>query len=262
MIVFAVDMDGTFLNSNNEYNREYFKRILTEYKNQFKFIVASSNTTHHLKSFFEDESIYYIGSNGAVIMYQDKFIRTQYVSMSDVKETIALLDRYAITSYVVSTLDVSYVLNNASDLFISRMQRYYSDLTVVDDIQEALITKITIELDDSQRERTSDIITALNLQLQESIAVDSGFNCIDIIHQATNKAVAIQYVLDQMDDKIDCLYTFGDSDNDIEMLQMTTHSYAMDNAKESVKSVANHVCLSNDDDGVLITIESVLKKEL
>lgn len=49
----SVDMDGTFLDENGEYNRARFERIYAELvKHQIKFIVASGNQYYQLKSFF------------------------------------------------------------------------------------------------------------------------------------------------------------------------------------------------------------------
>jgi hydroxymethylpyrimidine pyrophosphatase-like HAD family hydrolase len=42
----------------------------------------------------------------------------------------------------------------------------------------------------------------------------------------------------------------GDDYNDIEILQGFMHSYAMANAVNEATKAANHVTLSNDDDGV------------
>ncbi|WP_414052529.1 Cof-type HAD-IIB family hydrolase [Macrococcus animalis] len=262
MFVFAVDMDGTLLNNDNEYNRVLFNRINNEYKGMFKFLVASSNTTNHLQSFFENDDIYFIGSNGAVIMYKGDILHTSYITENDVRVAIKYLERNSITSYVMSTLDTSFASTSASDVFIERMHGYYSDLNVSAKLNIQLVTKITIEMNDTEKDYTKNIIKDLNQALDNSIVVDSGFNCFDIINQNTNKSVAIHKVLDILGENVESLYTFGDSDNDIEMLQMTEHSYAMENANVRVKKIAKHICHSNENDGVLKTIETVLKKEL
>lgn len=49
----SVDMDGTFLDGNGEYDRARFERIYEELvKRDVKFIVASGNQYYQLKSFF------------------------------------------------------------------------------------------------------------------------------------------------------------------------------------------------------------------
>lgn len=48
----AVDMDGTFLSSTKEYNRERFAQLYTKMQEQdVKFVVASGNQYYQLKSF-------------------------------------------------------------------------------------------------------------------------------------------------------------------------------------------------------------------
>lgn len=261
MKVFAVDMDGTFLDSNYTYDKKYFDRLNTQYKDEFKLIVASSNTISHLKTFFKQKDIYYIGSNGAVIDFEEKIVDTQFLDTTDLNRVLTYLNTNNIYSYVISTLEKSYVNKKAGEKFISRMQHYYNDLIIhnlnkIDNITK--VTKVTIEL----KSDIHEVIAELNTLCQSSIAVDSGFNCIDVINESTNKAVAIKKVMNMIDVNMHDLYVFGDSDNDIEMLKLTGNSFAMANANEKVKSIAKYEIPSNDENGVLITMEKILKKEL
>ncbi|MFC6291446.1 hypothetical protein BHU61_04535 [Macrococcus epidermidis] len=261
MKVFAVDMDGTFLDSDNNYDKKFFERLNTEYKDEFKLLVASSNTISHLKTFFRQKDIYYIGSNGAVIAFDDKIIDTQFLDNTDIYRILKYLNYNNIYSYVTSTLEKSYVNKLAGEQFISRMQNYYNDL-IINNLNEMNemndITKITIEIKGDMKE----LIAQLNALCQSSIAVYSGFNCIDIIHKGTNKAVAIKKVLNILVANMQDLYVFGDSDNDIEMLKLTKNSFAMANGNDKVKSIAKYEIPSNDENGVLITMEKILKEEL
>ena len=47
----------------------------------------------------------------------------------------------------------------------------------------------------------------------------------------------------------------GDSDNDIEMLQVSNIKVAMNNATDNLKKIAKFVTLSNDQEGVAIVLE-------
>ena len=47
----------------------------------------------------------------------------------------------------------------------------------------------------------------------------------------------------------------GDSDNDIEMLQVSNIKVAMNNATDNLKKTAKFVTLSNDQEGVAIVLE-------
>ena len=53
---------------------------------------------------------------------------------------------------------------------------------------------------------------------------------------------------------------FGDSENDIEMLELAGISYAMENAEESVKEVATKVAPANSQAGVYQVLENWLER--
>lgn len=54
---------------------------------------------------------------------------------------------------------------------------------------------------------------------------------------------------------------FGDSDNDIQMLELIPHSFAMGNGKESVKKSARYVTDSHEEQGVLTGMRKILEQE-
>lgn len=54
----ATDMDGTFLNSNKDYDRKRFNRIFQQLQAQdITFVVASGNQVAQLQSFFRKISV-------------------------------------------------------------------------------------------------------------------------------------------------------------------------------------------------------------
>ena len=51
---------------------------------------------------------------------------------------------------------------------------------------------------------------------------------------------------------------FGDANNDLEMLALTQHSYAMEQSSPQVKRTATYQAPSNNNSGVLAIIETYL----
>lgn len=51
---------------------------------------------------------------------------------------------------------------------------------------------------------------------------------------------------------------FGDGDNDIELLRMSSHSYAMENASPAFLQVADQIAPHHKDQGVLTILEDYL----
>ncbi len=58
----------------------------------------------------------------------------------------------------------------------------------------------------------------------------------------------------------DELMAFGDGDNDLAMLSLAYHSYAMENATERVKETARFIAPVNTKSGVFQVIEAYLKE--
>ena len=69
-------------------------------------------------------------------------------------------------------------------------------------------------------------------------AVSSGYGCIDILQAGIHKAWGLEELLKRWDLKPEQIMAFGDSENDIEMLELAGIAYAMENAEESVKEVS------------------------
>ena len=51
---------------------------------------------------------------------------------------------------------------------------------------------------------------------------------------------------------------FGDGDNDIELLRMSSHSYAMENASLALLQVADQIAPHHKDQGVVTILEDYL----
>ncbi|MEN0399563.1 HAD hydrolase family protein [Staphylococcus aureus] len=84
----AVDMDGTFLDSNKQFDRNRFETIFKELIDKnIKFIAASGNQFAKLKSIFGDREMFFISENGAVIykgnqLYNYRSFESVYFSKS------------------------------------------------------------------------------------------------------------------------------------------------------------------------------------
>ena len=73
---------------------------------------------------------------------------------------------------------------------------------------------------------------------------------IDIISKDGGKANGIQKILEVYGFTKEEAIAFGDSDNDLEMLEFAGIGVAMGNAVESVKEVADYVTSHIDEDGI------------
>jgi hydroxymethylpyrimidine pyrophosphatase-like HAD family hydrolase len=81
---------------------------------------------------------------------------------------------------------------------------------------------------------------------------------IEIQAPGVSKAAALARVCDRFGVDHASTIAFGDMPNDIEMLTWVSHGVAMANAHIDVKSVANEITASNDEEGVALILEREL----
>lgn len=91
-------------------------------------------------------------------------------------------------------------------------------------------------------------------------AVSSGYGCLDIIQDGIHKAWALQELLKRWNIKSEEIMAFGDSENDVEMLELAGIAYAMENADEKAKAVATDIAPANSQGGVYQILEAWLDK--
>lgn len=76
------------------------------------------------------------------------------------------------------------------------------------------------------------------------------FPIVEIVRQGVNKAVGISKVANELDIPVERIIAFGDEDNDLEMIDYAGIGVAMGNGIDQLKSIANEVTLSHEEDGI------------
>ncbi|MDQ0222721.1 Cof-type HAD-IIB family hydrolase [Streptococcus moroccensis] len=94
------------------------------------------------------------------------------------------------------------------------------------------------------------IITYINEHLQSLIVSSSGRSNIEITHKEAQKGLALARYASRIGVKLDNCIAFGDNFNDVSMLEMVGHSFAMGNAEPEVKALARYQTVANIEAGV------------
>lgn len=260
----ATDMDGTFLDDNKNFDNEFFQKIILKLKSKdIEFVIASGNQYQHLVDIFgdEDNNFSYIADNGAVVIYHGKVIEQKFINLLDLHKSLNLLKGHPKLQdglIVLSGERTAYIEKNVPDYFIEEGEKYYRQLTRVDsfyDVQDK-IYKIALAWPDQNVKEQESI---LKETLTDLHITSSGFGGVDIISQEVNKGKALIALQKYMKFHNSQIVVFGDSDNDLELLEYCQRSYAMKNANELIKKVANyHTKWDNNESGVLKTIDLLI----
>ncbi|HJB14579.1 MAG TPA: Cof-type HAD-IIB family hydrolase [Candidatus Blautia excrementipullorum] len=144
-----------------------------------------------------------------------------------------------------------------SQEFFDLTRIYYHRLKWVDDLKEVKdqILKFAPTV---PAEKTYDYYDMFLEELKgKAEPTTSGHGSIDLIMPGCHKASGLKRLVQRWRISPEQCAAFGDGGNDIEMLQYCRHSYAMANAPRNVKEASRYVCPSNEEDGVLATLEQL-----
>lgn len=262
----ATDMDGTFLNDQSDYDHSRFQRLLTKMTQQnVRFVVASGNQYPHLPQYFQDLTgeITYLSEDGAHIVSNEQTISEDVIPHDVLIEFLQWMSIQPLFKHawvLLSGRQAAWTEMLATSTRFKKSGYFYGNLTHVMDLAEVNddIYKVDITwpaFDVSAQEALVNEAFAGKLR-----ATSSGFGGIDVILPQVNKAYGLGKLQQKWRISHDETLAFGDSGNDLEMLQQAKYGYVMKNAPESVKQQVNLITpLTNNESGVLAVIEDFLK---
>jgi hypothetical protein len=90
----------------------------------------------------------------------------------------------------------------------------------------------------------------------------AGEGIVEILPLGLTKATGLSLAARRLGFRSPDTIAFGDMPNDIPMLSWAAHGVAMANAHEELKSVADEVTSSNEEDGIAVVVERLLRQGL
>lgn len=226
------------------------------------FVVASGNQYYQLRDLFPgyDEELSFVAENGAFVKDQKELVFTADIPKETVDEVIDVCREYPEIQNVVCGLNSAYCERGSVDqAFFDLTKIYYHRLEWVDDFKD-IQDQILKFAPTVPEEQTYDYYDMFREKLSGKIEpTTSGHGSVDLILPGCHKASGLKRLVKRWNISPDQCAAFGDGGNDIEMLQYCEYSFAMDNASQDVKAAAKHVCPSNNDDGVLVTLDRLFE---
>lgn len=263
----AVDMDGTFLDDNKQYNVQRFSRQYALLKQKgIRFVVASGNQYYQLQRYFPDikDEIAFVAENGAWVSDCNEEIFCGELAQEKVHKILDILAHEPDIVVVVCGRNGAYMHSSASDEVMDQLANHYHRLEKRDDLYaiDDIIFKFSLKLENEGVEALLQRLHARLGELENIMhPVSSGFGFIDLIIPGCHKAHGIALLQEKWGIS-DCeVLAIGDSANDIEMLRQACFSFSMANAADAVAAVARYQTQSNNDEGALNVIARVLARE-
>jgi Cof subfamily protein (haloacid dehalogenase superfamily) len=263
----AVDMDGTFLDDQKQYNRSRFLACYQQLTaRDIKFVVASGNQYYQLKSFFPEiaSDIAFVAENGAWIIDRDEELFCGAFERRDVEAVIDTLQNghYPGLRYLLCGRNSAYYFDGMEESWLVKMRHYCHRLRPIHQLDETgddRLFKFALNLSDDYIEPLMADIE--HLHQGKVAATSSGHGSVDLIVPGHHKANGLNLLAQRWGISHDQVLAFGDGGNDLEMLKQSGFSFAMANAPDRVKQAARYLAPANNQQGVLQVIEQMLAGE-
>ena len=269
--VIATDMDGTLLDPKGQLDLPRLEKILDKLDQcDIRFVIATGNEVHRMRQLLGHlaERVVLVVANGARIFENNELIQAQTWDDAMVDKALGhFKGRECQDQFVVTAMNGGFVKKGTVftelDKFMTpeMIEKLYQRMNFVNEFDSNLfggVLKMSMVVGE---ERLESVLQEINDLFDGHVrAVSSGYGCIDILQDGIHKAWGLVELLKRWNLKPEQIMAFGDSENDIEMLELAGISYAMENAEEAVKEIATKVAPANSQAGVYKVLENWLEK--
>lgn len=256
----AVDEDGTFLRDHKHYDVERFDRIFARMQAAgVRFVVATGNQRYQVEGLFPAHvhEMGIVSASGAYVTDGGEEVFLAHAADEAVAHMIDACHKDRRVPFAMLGVACTYVERGTSQAFFDDMALYSSRITWVDDFRK-VDDRIFMFSSVVERERVSAEIERYRRVVEGYMdVVGSGDGYFDIVCPGVNKAVGLQHLLDRYGIAPEECIAFGDSDNDIDLLRFVGTGYAMQNAPEDIRALADRVAPPCTEDGVLQVLEEL-----
>ena len=256
----ATDMDGTFLDSHKQFDKEFLDHFYLLKEKDIKFVIASGNQYYRLYQKFLplSEEMYFIAENGSYIAQGANELYCNIIEPKHVEKIKDIIFHTPRVFMVLCGRKGAYVLKEYFH-YKDEIKKYYCTYSFIDSFDEIEDDIMKIAIFDPQH-RIKELIDDVKFKLPKGIkVVTSGNEWMDIQNNEVNKGIGIQFLQMIYEIEADECAAFGDQMNDYELLQHVKYGYAMSNAVKPIKEIAYEVIGSNDEQGVIKKIKEILE---
>lgn len=272
--LFAFDLDGTVLDSNNMMNEETIKAFKKLDENGIKFIFATGRVSTSVAYLMEKTGIDnpFVANNGAIsFLNKETILKETYLEIDTLKKLkdFANARNLYYHFYDLNTFYSEYLVKEKLvhlEKTESSGYKYQVNISISEDPIEQLMIhqtkalKFQIFIDENLRGERDKIIEELKNEFKDDIYITSSADyLIEIMSNGVNKWQAILDIADTLGINNNEIAAIGDQDNDYLMVKNSEMGFAMGNATKSLKDIAKYIVKTNNELGVCEAIEKVLE---
>jgi len=265
--IIALDIDGTLTNSAKEISAPTLHALLDIQEKGYKVVLASGRPTAGMKQLakklhLDSFGSYILSYNGGEITEcrTNRIIYRKTLPRAIVPEIFAFAKAHDIG-----------LLTYTNDCIITgtRMDRFMEDESRINGLPIRYVPDfaeyVNFDINKCLLTGEPDHLALMEIQLKELYG--ASFNIyrsepyfLEFMPQNIDKAYGLNILLTDIGLTREQLITCGDGYNDITMIEFAGLGVAMANAQDKVKSVANYITGSNDNNGIVHVIDTFIRK--
>ena len=266
--IIALDLDGTLTNSEKNITPRTLDALMKAQREGVRLVLASGRPTFGISALanqlqLADYGGYVLSYNGGRII--DWCEKTVIFSQVVDQKLVPILYDFAEKAQlpIVTYLPEAILASKNEGEYLAEEARINGMPVVVAQnfVEEAMqiaggSTKFLIP---GEPELLIQLESEMKAALSEQMEVfRSAPFFLELPPKGIDKAQSLQRLLTHLGLERESLMAFGDGFNDLSMIQFAGQGVAMANAVEEVKSIADFVTTSNEEDGIAHALEQLL----
>lgn len=275
----VTDLDGTLLNKRKQLSQKTIDTLIKAQEEGYRLVLATGRNYQSLKSIYQTLKMdqfktgAIIGLNGAEIYCFDQgyYQKSARLAKEECQELIEYGHRHLCEVMVISD---QRVLDCISPLLLFCKKIVYRLIhkVVLSTFEGQTNEHLFIDVHDPRIDQANKVgFSQLPLYIDkklprfhcdlderyEVVLVSKGW--IEIMPKGINKGSGLKKIMNYFNLDQKEVICFGDGENDLSMLEIVESSYAMENALKKVKKIAHYSCPSNENHGVAVVVEKMIK---
>ena len=257
-----IDSDDTLKKSDGTISERSKKAIRDNRKAGNIVVICTARPRYQTLEVMRDSdaNCIVVSSNGAEI-YDSRKEQVLFNSFIDKNLVIKLVEDAFVNDIrlILTTEDIEYVtkeVRNPKQVLLNN-DDYVDELSKCD-IKQCMF--IDEKKDKIYMEK--EVISHFNeLHIVDEISENSSYyeKWFSVSNVRCSKGNALKFLSDYLNIPIENTIAIGNDKNDISMFEVAGLSVAVANASDDIKSKADYITLSNDEDGVAVFLETLIK---
>ncbi|MBC9704933.1 MAG: Cof-type HAD-IIB family hydrolase [Enterococcus sp.] len=256
------DLDGTFLDSKGSFDKEFYRQVKGAMDEQaIYFAPCTGKQCERVEELFGPElskDLWILGDSATRIKHNNEYVYESLLPNNLGIKLINKLEEIANDYTIIACTPTAAMIKETTSEEDKQMVRgSYREVQLVEELNKITEDFVKITVYD-RKKRCFEYVKELMEFKEQAYIVASEAAWIDISNAGVHKRTTVKELQKLLGVTKEETMAFGDGLNDIELLNAATYSFAMENAFEETKAAANFITRSNDEQGVLQTIQKII----